>query len=104
MVITKNQVMRDIAKAKGVNVATVHEVFAGLEEIMYDYLSSASPVEKVKIKLLEGLVLSSVYKDVQKSVHPETQEEIIVPERVWSNARITRHYNRKLNNYFKNNE
>ena len=98
MVITQDELIKQIAKsAEDINVATVRKVFRATEDIIFDYLSSTTPSENVLIKVLDGLSIECNYVP-EKVIH--TFDEIECESKIWAKPKITRHYNRKLNNYF----
>lgn len=98
MVITQDELIKQIAnKLEDINVATVRDVFKSAEDIIFDYLSSTSPSESTVIKLLDGLSLECNYIP-EKKIH--TYDDILCKPRIWTKPKITRYYNRKLNNYF----
>ena len=97
MIITQDNLIRQIADKEDINVATVREIFKSAEDIIFDHLSSTTPSENTIIKLLDGLSLECNYVP-EKEIH--TYDDIICKPRIWSKPKITRYYNRKLNGYF----
>ena len=99
MTITQKDIIKDISKREGINVATVRKIFKSAEDIVFAYLSSTTPTDKTVVKLLDGLSLECKYVP-PKEIH--RYEDIQCDEKIWVKPKITRHYNRKLNGYFEN--
>lgn len=97
MIITQDNLIKQIAEKEDINVATVREIFKSAEDIIFDHLSSTTPSENTIIKLLDGLSLECNYIP-EKEIH--TYDDIVCKPRIWSKPKITRYYNRKLNGYF----
>lgn len=97
MIITQDNLIKQIADKEDINVATVRKIFKSAEDIIFDHLSSTTPSENTIIKLLDGLSLECNYVP-EKEIH--TYDDIVCKPRIWSKPKITRYYNRKLNGYF----
>lgn len=97
LVINEDQLIKDIAYSEDMNVATVRKVIKRMEYTIFDYLSFATPVENVTVKIIDGLSVESKHIPEKICKHPETQEEIIAPSRLRCKPKITRYFNRKLN-------
>lgn len=97
MIITQENLVKQIAEKEDINVATVRDIFKSAEDIIFDYLSSTTPSENTIIKVLDGLSLECNYIP-EKEIH--TYDDIVCKPRIWSKPKITRYYNRKLNGYF----
>ena len=97
MIITQDNLIKQIADKEDINVATVREIFKSAEDIIFDHLSSTTPSENTIIKLLDGLSLECNYVP-EKEIH--TYDDIVCKPKIWSKPKITRYYNRKLNGYF----
>ena len=89
--------INQIAKKEDINVETVRRIFSATENIVFDYLSSTTPSENVVVKILNGLSLTGKYIP-EKEIH--TYDDIKCEERISVKPRVTRYYNRKINNYF----
>ena len=96
MVLTQNNIIKQIAKREDINVAIVRNVIKSMEEIIFDHLSSTTPSETMTVKPLDGLKIECTYK-------PQTEvfgyDNFIAADRIKARPKITRHYNRKLNGY-----
>lgn len=97
MILTQDDLIKRIAKKEDINVAMVRKVFKSAEKIIFDHLSSTTPSETNTIKLFDGLSIECKYIP-EKEIH--TYDDILVNEKIWAKPKITRHYNRKLNEYF----
>jgi len=103
LTITKEMIIKQIARREGKKVATVRNLYNAMENIIFDHLSSTTLTEKTNIKLFEGLSLECGYVPEKEVIHPDTKEKTIVPEKIWGKAKLTRNYNRKLNKNLKSN-
>ena len=99
MVLTQDNLIKQIAKREDINVAIVRNVIKSMEKIIFDHLSSTTPSENMVVKPIDGLSIECDYIP-EKEIH--TYDDILVKEKIWSKSKITRHYNRKLNHYFDN--
>lgn len=97
MIITQENLVNRIACKENVDAATVRKIFKTAENIIFDCLSSTTPSENTIIKVLDGLSLECNYVP-EKVIH--TYDDIVCKPRLWTKPKITRYYNRKLNNYF----
>ncbi|MCI8509026.1 MAG: hypothetical protein HFJ06_10755 [Lachnospiraceae bacterium] len=97
MIITQENLIKQIADKEDINVATVRTIFKSAENIIFDYLSSTTPSENTIIKLMDGLSLECNYVP-EKEIH--TYDNILCKPKIWTKPKITRYYNRKLNGYF----
>lgn len=93
-ILTQENLINQIAEKENISMATVKKVFKSTENIVFDYLSSATPSESKSIKLLDGLSLECKYIP-EKKIH--TYADIICKPKIWAKPKITRYYNRKLN-------
>lgn len=97
MTVNQDTLIKKIAEKEDVNVATVRKIFKTTEELLFAYLSSTTPTENTIIKLLDGLSIECKYIP-EKEIN--TFDNIVCEPRIWAKPKITRHYNRKLNNYY----
>lgn len=97
MIITQENLVKQIAVKEDINTETVRKIFKSAEDIIFGYLSSTTSSENTIVKLMEGLSLECNYIPERK-IH--TYEDIVCKPRIWVKPKITRYYNRKLNNYF----
>lgn len=94
MIITQEQLIRELAETEDMNLADLRRIFASLEAQIFRYLSMASPTEEVTVKPLKGLSVECKYIP-ERRLH--TYRELQCRERIWAKPKITRYYNRKLN-------
>jgi len=97
LIITQENLVKQIANREDIDVATVRNIFKSAENIIFDYLSSTTPSEKRIIKLMDGLSLECNHIP-EREIH--TYDDIVCKSRIWVKPKITRYYNRKLNGYF----
>ena len=97
MIITQENLVKQIANREDIDVATVRKIFKSAEEIVFDYLSSTTSSENMIVKLMDGLSLECNYIP-KKEIH--TYDDITCRPRIWTRPKVTRYYNRKLNRYF----
>ena len=94
MTITQEQLIREISQNEEINIATVRRIFLALENSIFGYLTDTTDTNPVTIKPLRGLSLECRYIPPR---HIHTYHEIDCKERIWVKPKITRYYNRKLN-------
>lgn len=97
MIVTQENIIKQIADKEDINVATVRQIFKSAENFIFDYLSSTTSSENMIIKLMDGLSLECNHIP-EKEIH--TYDYIVCKPRIWAKPKITRYYNRKLNGYF----
>ena len=59
--ITKENLIRDIAKQTKNSISNVKDFYNTLEDIIFDILSSVNEEQNVSIKLFEGVSLDGIY-------------------------------------------
>lgn len=97
MIVTQENLVKQIADKENINVTTVRTVFKSTEDIIFNHLASATASQNIIIKLLDGLSLESNYIP-EREIH--TYDNIVCKSRIRAKAKVTRYYNRKLNGYF----
>ena len=97
MTITQENIIKEIAEKENINIDIVRKMFKRTEKCIFDYLSSATPTENTVVKILDGLSLECNYIP-KRNIH--TYDDIQCDARIWTKPKVTRYYNRKLNNYF----
>ena len=100
MVISKEQVIKEIAIREGIPLPVVRSLYLTLEKYIFEILSLASSVDKVDLKLFNGISIDCSYKGEKKMIHPETGELFETTAKILAKPKITRYYNRRLNGYF----
>lgn len=101
-VINKEQMIKEIAIREGVPLPVVQSIYMTLENYIFELLSLASSVDKVELKLFNGISIDCSYRSEKKMIHPETGELFETTAKIWAKPKITRYYNRRLNGYFNN--
>ena len=96
MVVTQENLVRQIARREGIDVATVRDIFKSAEDVIFDHLSSTSPSKNMTIKILNGLYIERNYSPAKK-YSKGVFEDIECPERVRVKAKLTKHFNQKIN-------
>lgn len=94
MTITQEQLIKEISQSEEINIATVRRIFLALEDTIFDHLAGTTDTNPVTIKPLRGLSLECRYIPPRRI---RTYHEIECKERIWAKPKITRYYNRKLN-------
>ena len=97
MIVTQEDIIKQVAKREDIKVSTVRNIFKTAENIIFDYLSSTTPTEKIIVKVLDGLSLECSYIP-EREIH--TYDDIKCESKVWTKPKVTRYHNRKLNGYF----
>lgn len=97
MIITQDDLIRQIADEEDINMATVRKILKSAECIIFDHLSSTTPTENTVVKIFNGLSLECSYIPEREI---STYADIICDARIWVKPKVTRYYNRKLNGYF----
>lgn len=97
LTLSQNDLIKQIAKREDINMAIVRKVLKATEKIIFDHLSSTTPSENMVVKPLKGLTIECKYIP-QKEMH--TYKNLKIKDKIWAKPKITRHYNRTLNDYF----
>lgn len=96
MVITQEKLISMLAEMENMDIASVRSLFAALDQIVYDSLSSAGENRDVIIKILNGIRLECTYEP-EKEVNKGMFKNQKCAPRLRAAAEVTRYYNRKLN-------
>lgn len=95
--ITKENLIRDIAKQSDSNIYDVRNFYNTLENIIFDLLRSAGEEQDVCIKLFEGISLDGAYVPKKTKRNNLTGEINFVESKIKPKFKITRSYCEKLN-------
>lgn len=96
MIITQDDLIRQIAEKEDINVATVRDIFKSAEGIVFDHLSSTPPSENVIVKLLKGFSLERRY--VHKKKYTKGMfKNIECPAHINIKAVSSKYYNNRVN-------
>lgn len=96
--ITKESLIRDVAKQTNQKIGDVREVYNTLEKTIFDILSSVVVNGDISIKLFEGISLDGVYVSEKIKQNNLTGKESLVKGKIKPKFNITRSYREKLNN------
>lgn len=96
MVITQDNLIKQIADREGIDMATVRDILKSTEGILFDHLSSTSPSETLVIKLFKGLAIERTYIK-EKTYSKGMFKNINCPEHVKIKAGLSKHFNNKVN-------
>lgn len=97
-IITKDKLIRCVAKKTKYTIADYKEMYNMLEDTIFDILSSTSKEQDVCIKLFEGISLEGNYVPEKMKKNNLTGKESLVESRIKPKFNITRSYCEKLNN------
>lgn len=96
MVITQDELIKQIAEKEDINLATVREVFESAEDIIFDHLSSTSPSDDILIKILNGVTLERRY--IQKKKYSKgIFQDINCPAKIKLKASSSKYLAKKVN-------
>ena len=93
---TKDMLIKNIAEACGKNIGTVRAIYNELEDMIEEYLSSASPDSDVSIRLFEGITIDSTFIPEKTKVNNLTGNVITTTSKIKPKANVTRYYCEKL--------
>lgn len=96
--ITKENLIKDIARQTKKNTNDVREIYNTLENTIYDILSSVDEKQEFCIRLFEGISLDGSYIPDKTKKNNLTDETILVHSKIKPKFNITRSYCEKLNN------
>ena len=96
--ITKESLIRDIAKQTKKNVNDIKEVYNTLENTIFDILSSVDVNGNISIRLFEGISLDGNYIPEKTKKNNLTGKMSLVESKIKPKFNITRSYCEKLNN------
>lgn len=98
IVITKESLIRNIAKNTNNNIYDVREIYNALENIIFDTLYSVNEEQDVCIRLFEGISLDGKYISEKTKRNNLTGKLSVVESKIKPKFNITRNYCEKLNN------
>lgn len=96
--ITKEKLIKDIAKRTDKNIYEIRTFYNMLENIIFDCLSDVSEEQDVCIRLFEGISLDGKYVPEKTKKNNLTGETKFVESKIKPKFNITRSYCDKLNN------
>lgn len=95
--ITKESLIRDIAKQTNKNINDVKDVYNTLEKTIFDILSSVKTNGDITIRLFEGISLEGTYIPEKTKQNNLTGKVNLVESKIKPKFNITRSYCEKLN-------
>ena len=95
--ITKENLIRNIAKETNKNIQDVKDVYNSLENLIYDALSSVGVNRDISIRLFEGISLEGIYVSEKTKKNNLTGEVKRIESKIKPKCNITRSYCEKLN-------
>lgn len=95
--ITKEFLIRDIAKQTNKNISDVKDVYNALEKTIFDILSSVDINGNISIRLFEGISLDGIYVSEKTKQNNLIGEIRFVESKIKPKFNITRSYCEKLN-------
>lgn len=96
-VITKDSVIKSIARNSKQTINDVKDFYDTLEDIIFDILSSVNENQDVQIKLFEGISLDGKYIPEKIKKNNLTGKVSLVESKIRPKFAITRSYIEKLN-------
>ena len=77
MVITKDQMARDIAERSGYYLKDVKAVLSIMDDLIKDYFAQVTDDEEVSIQIVEGCKIGCSIVPERQRRNPKTQEDVI---------------------------
>lgn len=96
--ITKETLIKDIAKQTNKSISDVKDFYNTLEKTIFDTLSSVVVNGDITIRLFEGVSLDGIYVPEKTKQNNLTGEVGLVESKIKPKFNITRSYCEKLNN------
>lgn len=96
--ITKENLIRNIAKETNKNINDVRDFYNSLENFIFNILSSVETNGDISIRLFEGISLDGIYVSEKTKKNNLTGEVHLVKSKIKPKFNITRSYCEKLNN------
>lgn len=96
--ITKENLIKDIAKQTNKNIGDVRDIYNVLEKTIFDILSSVETNGDISIRLFEGISLDGIYVPEKTKQNNLTGKTTLVESKIKPKFNITRSYCEKLNN------
>lgn len=61
MIVTRDELIKKIAKKENINVSTVRQILDALEDTAFDCFSHTTPTENVIVKLMNGVNMECTF-------------------------------------------
>ena len=98
VVITKESLIRNIAKHTNNNIYDVREIYNSLENMIFNILYSVNEDRDICIRLFEGISVDGKYISEKTKRNNLTGKLSVVESKIKPKFNITRNYCEKLNN------
>ena len=95
--ITKENIIREVAKQTGNTTNETRQFYNVLESIIFDNLHSVNENQDVYLKLFEGISLNGSYVPEKRKKNNLTGKTTLVDSKIKPKFNITRSYCEKLN-------
>ena len=95
--ITKESIVKDVAKQTNKNIYDVRDIYNALEKTLFDILSSVDVNGDISIRLFEGISLDGIYVPEKTKKNNLTGKLSLVESKIKPKFNITRSYCEKLN-------
>ena len=95
--ITKENIIKDIARQTNKSVYDTRNFYSALENIIFDLLCSANEKQDICIRLFEGISLDGKYIPEKTKKNNLTGKVNLVESKIKPKFNITRSYCEKLN-------
>ncbi len=95
--ITKESIIRNIAKRTGKTIADVKEAYETLEDVIFETLSQVDDGNNVCLKLFEGISLDGEFIPSKEKTNNLTGKSTFVESKIKPKFKITRSYCDKVN-------
>ena len=95
--ITKENIIRNIAKQTDKNIYDIRNFYNALEDIIFSSLCSTNEEQEICIKLFEGITLDGKYIPEKTKKNNLTGKISFVESKIKPKFNITRSYCEKLN-------
>lgn len=96
--ITKESLIKDVAKQTNKSINDVRDIYNALEQAIFNTLSSVDVNGDISIRLFEGISLDGVYIPEKTKQNNLTGKVNFVESKIKPKFNITRSYCEKLNN------
>lgn len=95
--VTKESLIRDMAKQTNKNINDVKDIYNALENAIFDILSSVNTNGDISIRLFEGISLDGTFIPEKTKKNNLTGKTSLVKSKIKPKFNITRSYCEKLN-------
>lgn len=95
--ITRDNIIKTLARKTMLNVEIVREFYDSLEEIIMELLGSVTEDKSITIKLFNGVALSGVFVPEHKIRNNNVSDNDTVPSKIKPQFSITKNFIKRLN-------